>query len=198
MIEMSTVIAEVKKMPTITPASSSVWIEQPARHDGDHVDGARRQRARPANANVATPSAWSNDSCEPEDLGQHHAEGRAARHAEHRGLGQRIAREALEGDAGHGQRAAGQHRRHHARQAQLQRHDRLDRLGAGPPGQRARHRARREPARCPRTARPRRPTSSTAASMPRASVRRRAGAHRNASGWMKRASVSMPSGTRGP
>ncbi len=29
MTEMSTVIAEVKKMPTITPASSSVWIDSP-------------------------------------------------------------------------------------------------------------------------------------------------------------------------
>jgi hypothetical protein len=169
---------------------------QPTRHRGDRVDGGRRADGAREREHRHAQRLQRREP-EPEDLRQHDAEGRAARDTEHRRLGQRVTRQPLKGDACHRQRPTRQHGGRHARQPQLQGDDRLDRRRSGPTRQGAHHVAGGEPSAADEERdddhhHERRAEHRECHDQP---TRR---AHRNASGWIIRASISSPSGTRGP
>ena len=106
-IEMSTVIAEEKKIPTITPARTSVWTGKPPAPAAMRYTAPPATKA-PANAKTVSAERLEQPRSKPEHLGQHHPERGAARHAEHGGLGERVARQGLEADARDGEGAAGE------------------------------------------------------------------------------------------
>ena len=109
-------IAE-QESDTATPASSSVEVWIPC-----------RRRARPtisavapsAPAKLARPTSEKPEELAPlEAQGDHRAERRAARHPQRVGLGQRIAEERLEAEAGDRERRAAEQRQQDPRQADL-------------------------------------------------------------------------------
>ena len=102
---MSTVMAEEKKIPTITPASNSVCTGKPPLRRRSRRPRCPPRRL-PANANAVIPTASTSPPPSPNTCASDHAERGAARHPEHRGLGERIPRQALKADARHGERAA--------------------------------------------------------------------------------------------
>ena len=124
-IEISTVIAEEKKIPTITPGQDQRVDRQTSRAGRDDVHRAAGHEGA-GEREDGQPEGFEQPRSKPEDLGQHDAERGPARHAEDGGLGERVARQALKADAGDGEGAAGEERRGDARQAQAQHHDLVD------------------------------------------------------------------------
>ena len=116
---------------------------QPARRGRDQVHGhARDESAREAEG--GQPQRLHDPLAEPGHLAQHHAERGAARDAQDRGLGQRVAREGLEARAGDGQRGAGEHRGGDARKPDREDHGALGALARAAAGDEVEDRSGRD------------------------------------------------------
>jgi hypothetical protein len=150
-----------------------------------HEGAGKRERGQ--------PEGLEQSRAKPEDLCQHHAERGAARHAEDGGLGERVAGQALKADARNGEGAAGEERRGDARQAQAQHHDLVHGRRRPLPREHGHHGASRH-GRAPHE------EGCHGERRRRESERRERGgqADHGRSGWMRRASCSRPSTTRGP
>ena len=118
-------------------------LDHPPARRGDQIDGGRRQE-RAGEGKPGEPHRLEHRESEPEALADDDAERGAARDAEHRGLGERVPRERLEGDAG--DREGGARERRHRDPGETDRtgHDALDRRRRGAPRHRVDHRAGRD------------------------------------------------------
>ena len=132
--ETTSVITAEKKSPVITPARSSVWT-------GSHPpDAAMRYTmvaaiSAPAKATADSPTVAAKRPLESPEMPEHRPQRRAARHAQHRGIRERVPRQRLERRPRDGKASARQRGEDDPRQPELQ-HDRGGEIRARPPHQR--------------------------------------------------------------
>ena len=163
---------------------------------GDQVDDDRRDQ-RPREGGDREPDRPGQRALESPEVPQHRAERGAARHAQHRGVRQRVPRQSLEGRAGDREAPARQRGEDDAREPELQHHG-AGEVRARAPHQRPRRRRpdrwARDRWRARRVPRPRdpRPPRADAAATRRREITARA------PGWMTRASARSASIIRGP
>jgi len=182
--------------PHDDPSQQQGLNRQTATDRRDEVYGARGDE-RSGEREGGEAHGLPKRQAEPEALPDHDPERGTGRDPEHGGLGERVSRERLERDAGDRERAAGEHSGGDPRQANRQGHDPLDRLGRGSSGHRRDDGAGRE-LRAAEKERAGRGEDEHARQRAQHQNQAPGRAHRNASGWIARASCSRPSTKRGP